>query len=124
MGRIFAELNQRGAENRRAHFVSALVLAWPDGHTELFEGRVFGEVVEPRGSAGFGYDPLFKPDGHERTFGEMRPTRSTASTGRRVPDSPTGAGLRDPGTGMPGAGGALILAVGATLIAAALATTV
>jgi XTP/dITP diphosphohydrolase len=71
MARIFAELNQRGAENRRAHFVSALVLAWPDGHTELFEGRVFGEVVEPRGSAGFGYDPLFKPDGHERTFGEM-----------------------------------------------------
>lgn len=71
MARIFAELEERAAENRRAHFVSALVLAWPDGHTELFEGRVFGEVVEPRGSAGFGYDPLFKPDGHERTFGEM-----------------------------------------------------
>jgi XTP/dITP diphosphohydrolase len=71
MGRIFSELAQRGAENRRAHFVSALMLAWPDGHTELFEGRVFGEVVEPRGTAGFGYDPLFKPDGHERTFGEM-----------------------------------------------------
>lgn len=71
MARIFAELNDRGATNRRAHFVSALVLAWPDGHTELFEGRVFGELVEPRGTAGFGYDPLFKPDGHERTFGEM-----------------------------------------------------
>ena len=71
MGRIFAELAERGAEDRRAHFVSALMLAWPDGHTELFEGRVFGELVEPRGTAGFGYDPLFKPDGHERTFGEM-----------------------------------------------------
>jgi XTP/dITP diphosphohydrolase len=71
MARIFSELNRRGAESRRAHFVSALVLAWPDGHTELFEGRVFGDLVEPRGSAGFGYDPIFRPDGHERTFGEM-----------------------------------------------------
>lgn len=71
MGRIFAELEQREATDRRAHFVSALVLAWPDGHTELFEGRVFGDLVEPRGTAGFGYDPLFRPDGHERTFGEM-----------------------------------------------------
>lgn len=71
MSRIFTELDQRRATDRRAHFVSALVLAWPDGHTELFEGRVFGDLVEPRGTAGFGYDPLFKPDGHERTFGEM-----------------------------------------------------
>ena len=71
MARIFAELGRRGAENRRAHFVSALVLAWPDGHTELFEGRVFGDLVEARGSAGFGYDPIFRPEGHDRTFGEM-----------------------------------------------------
>jgi XTP/dITP diphosphohydrolase len=71
MGRIFSELEQRGATDRRAHFVSALVLAWPDGHTELFEGRVFGDLVEPRGTAGFGYDPLFRPEGHDRTFGEM-----------------------------------------------------
>ena len=71
MARIFAELDRRGAAERRAHFVSALVLAWPDGHTELFEGRVFGELVAARGSAGFGYDPIFRPDGHERTFGEM-----------------------------------------------------
>ena len=71
MARIFAELDRRGAPNRRAHFVSALVLAWPDGHTELFEGRVFGDLVEARGSAGFGYDPIFRPEGHDRTFGEM-----------------------------------------------------
>ena len=71
MARIFAELDRRGAASRRAHFVSALVLAWPDGHTELFEGRVFGELVSARGSAGFGYDPIFRPDGHDRTFGEM-----------------------------------------------------
>jgi XTP/dITP diphosphohydrolase len=56
---------------RRAHFVSALVIAWPDGHDELFEGRVFGTVVSPRGAQGFGYDPLFQPDGSSRTFGEM-----------------------------------------------------
>ena len=71
MARILAELDRRGASDRRAHFVSALVLAWPDGHTELFEGRVFGDLVEPRGSAGFGYDPMFRPEGSERTFGEI-----------------------------------------------------
>ncbi len=71
MARIVSELALRGASDRRAHFVSALVLAWPDGHTELFEGRVFGDLVEPRGTAGFGYDPMFRPDGFERTFGEI-----------------------------------------------------
>ncbi|MGH1591661.1 RdgB/HAM1 family non-canonical purine NTP pyrophosphatase [Methylobacterium phyllosphaerae] len=71
MARIFSELDRRGVADRRAHFVSALVLAWPDGHTELFEGWVFGDLVAARGSAGFGYDPIFRPDGHERTFGEM-----------------------------------------------------
>ena len=56
----------------RAHFISALALAWPDGRTEIFEGRVDGELVfPPRGTAGFGYDPIFRPDGHARTFGEM-----------------------------------------------------
>ncbi|MRI56207.1 RdgB/HAM1 family non-canonical purine NTP pyrophosphatase [Methylobacterium sp. DB1607] len=71
MSRIAAELDQRGASDRRAHFVSALVLAWPDDHTELFEGRVFGDLVEPRGSLGFGYDPMFRPEGMDRTFGEI-----------------------------------------------------
>ncbi|GEL41478.1 non-canonical purine NTP pyrophosphatase [Methylorubrum extorquens] len=71
MARIAAELDKRGATDRRAHFVSALVLAWPDGHTELFEGRVFGDLVAPRGNLGFGYDPMFRPDGMDRTFGEI-----------------------------------------------------
>lgn len=71
MARIAAELDKRGGTTRRAHFVSALVIAWPDGHTETFEGRVFGDLVAPRGSRGFGYDPMFQPDGHDRTFGEI-----------------------------------------------------
>lgn len=73
--RVQRELLARGAltpEQRRAHFVSALVIAWPDGHQELFEGRVFGEIVWPgRGPNGFGYDAIFQPDGMSRTFGEM-----------------------------------------------------
>ncbi|SEL60809.1 XTP/dITP diphosphohydrolase [Bosea lupini] len=75
LARVQAELAQRGAttpQQRKAHFVSALVIAWPDGHQELFEGRVFGTIVEaPRGTAGFGYDPIFQPAGHGKTFGEM-----------------------------------------------------
>ena len=56
----------------RARFVSALCLAWPDGHTEAFEARVDGALVwPPRGSHGFGYDPMFQPDGFTLTFGEM-----------------------------------------------------
>ena len=68
-------LRERGAatpEQRGAHFVSALCVAWPDGHVEEFEATVNGTLVwPPRGDAGFGYDPMFQPDGHARTFGEM-----------------------------------------------------
>jgi XTP/dITP diphosphohydrolase len=75
MQRVERELQRRGAttpEERRAHFVSALVLAWPDGHEELFEGRVHGTLVwPPRGTKGFGYDPMFMPGGHIRTFGQL-----------------------------------------------------
>ncbi len=75
MNRIQTLLIERGAkapEQRRAHFIAALCLAWPDGHVEEFEGRVDGLIVwPPRGTLGFGYDPLFKPDGFDRTFGEM-----------------------------------------------------
>jgi XTP/dITP diphosphohydrolase len=75
MERVERELRRRDAiasDRRRAHFVSALVIAWPDGHEELFEGRVHGEIVwPPRGDQGFGYDPMFQPDGHRRSFGEM-----------------------------------------------------
>jgi XTP/dITP diphosphohydrolase len=76
MARVERELQKRQATDRRAHFVSALVIAWPDGHEELFEGRVFGEVVwPPRGSQGFGYDPLFQPEGFAETFGELSSER-------------------------------------------------
>lgn len=59
---------------RRASFVCALALAWPDGEADLFEGEVHGVLVwPPRGDRGFGYDPMFVPDGHRETFGEMEP---------------------------------------------------
>lgn len=57
-----------------ANFISVLCLAWPDGETQLFEGKVFGHLVwPPRGGNGFGYDPMFVPDGGTETFGEMQP---------------------------------------------------
>jgi XTP/dITP diphosphohydrolase len=75
METIEDKLRERGAttpDRRKAHFVSALCVAWPDGHVEDFEAQVDGVLVwPPRGDQGFGYDPMFLPDGHERTFGEM-----------------------------------------------------
>jgi len=75
MNRIETLLIGRGATSPQqhcAHFTAALCLAWPDGHLEEFEGRVDGIVVsQPRGDKGFGYDPIFLPESHERTFGEM-----------------------------------------------------
>jgi XTP/dITP diphosphohydrolase len=75
MERIETLLREAGAHNaaqRRAHFISALCIAWPDGYLEEFEGRVDGTLIwPPRGPHGFGYDPMFLPDGYTRTFGEM-----------------------------------------------------
>jgi XTP/dITP diphosphohydrolase len=75
METIEVKLYERGAKapaQRKAHFVSALCVAWPDGHVEDFEAKVDGTLVwPPRGTKGFGYDPMFLPDGHTRTFGEM-----------------------------------------------------
>ncbi len=75
MARIDALLRERGASSpgeRKAHFVSALCVAWPDGHVEEFEATVDGTLVwPPRGTKGFGYDPMFLPDGFAATFGEM-----------------------------------------------------
>jgi XTP/dITP diphosphohydrolase len=75
MTRIERLLRERGAaqpSQRKAHFVSALCVAWPDDHLEEVEARADGTLVwPPRGSAGFGYDPMFMPDGYTRTFGEM-----------------------------------------------------
>lgn len=75
MAQIERLLQERGAttpDKRKAHFVSALCVAWPDNHLEEVDARVDGTLVwPPRGTAGFGYDPMFLPDGHARTFGEM-----------------------------------------------------
>lgn len=69
--------------NRRAQFICALTLAWADGHVETFEGSVAGALVWPaRGTRGFGYDPVFQPNGHKVTFGEMDPAAKHAISHR------------------------------------------
>ena len=76
MKRVWTDIEVAGPDaSRDAHFACALSLAWPnDGQIETFEGRVDGQLVwPPRGDKGFGYDPMFVPAGHERTFGEMDP---------------------------------------------------
>ena len=77
-------LGRAGEEaGRDAHFVCALSLCWPDGHVETFEGRVDGHLVwPPRGTHGFGYDPMFQPWGHATTFGEMDPDAKHAMSHR------------------------------------------
>ena len=72
-----------GADDRRANFACALALCWPDGHCETVEGRADGTLVWPgRGARGFGYDPVFLPDGHPKTFGEMEPAAKHAISHR------------------------------------------
>jgi XTP/dITP diphosphohydrolase len=75
MEKVEKALEERGAtkpERRSCRFVSVLCLGWPDGHTEMFRGEVEGTVVwPPRGTQGFGYDPVFQPEGYDITFGEM-----------------------------------------------------
>jgi len=74
MARVEREL--AGKSDRRAFFVAVLALAWPDGHLESFRGEVHGSVVfPPRGTRGFGYDPIFLPAGAGETFGELDPDR-------------------------------------------------
>jgi XTP/dITP diphosphohydrolase len=69
MARVERELGER---NRRAYFVAVLALAWPDGEAALFRGEAHGHLeFPPRGERGFGYDPIFVPDGYAETFGEM-----------------------------------------------------
>jgi XTP/dITP diphosphohydrolase len=68
---------------RNAFFICALSLAWPDGHVETFEGRINGTIVwPPRGERGFGYDPIFQPDGYDISFGEMDPDKKHAMSHR------------------------------------------
>jgi XTP/dITP diphosphohydrolase len=86
MRRVHEAVEEKGAWKRaapRANFISVLCLAWPGGEHRLFEGRVFGTLVwPPRGGNGFGYDPMFVPDGETRTFGEMEPEAKYAISHR------------------------------------------
>ncbi len=71
------------AQKRRAAFICVLSLVWPDGSHEVFEGKVEGTLVwPPRGTQGFGYDPIFQPDGYDITFGEMEPDAKHAISHR------------------------------------------
>ena len=74
MRRVEERLEETGSDDRRAWFTSALAVAWPEGPAVVVEGRVDGTLAfPPRGDRGFGYDPIFVPDGHALTFGEMDP---------------------------------------------------
>ena len=80
------EVRERGGwvpPGPRANFTAVLCLAWPDGATEAFEGKVYGHLVwPPRGTRGFGYDPMFVADGQTLTFGEMEPAAKHAISHR------------------------------------------
>lgn len=84
MGKVEAELAQLGEDvDRSAAFVCTLALAWPDGETALFEGRVEGSLTwPPRGQMGFGYDPVFVPAGHDLSFAELDPAQKHAISHR------------------------------------------
>lgn len=83
MEKIRLGLIEEGTLDTRAYFICGLALAWPDGHVEYFEGRVDGELTwPPRGEKGFGYDPMFIPNGYEETFGEMDPEKKHAMSHR------------------------------------------
>ncbi|NNE42288.1 MAG: RdgB/HAM1 family non-canonical purine NTP pyrophosphatase [Marinicaulis sp.] len=74
MARIKDELERSDASDAAAYFCCVLCIAWPDRHAEFFEGRVDGSLVfPPRGEKGFGYDPIFVPDGYDKTFAEFDP---------------------------------------------------
>jgi XTP/dITP diphosphohydrolase len=86
MRRTWAALERANAPRpRTARFRCTLVLAWPDGHDEVFEGAVEGQCVWPmRGDRGHGYDPMFQPDGYELTFGEMDPAEKNLISHRSI----------------------------------------
>ena len=83
MARVHAELEATGGGYTRANFTCALALAAPNGEDATFTGKVFGSIHwPPRGTRGFGYDPIFVPDGHTETFGEMDPDQKNALSHR------------------------------------------
>jgi hypothetical protein len=80
-----AETTDDGEVDKRASFTCVLSIAWPDGHVQSFEGVVRGQLVfPPRGDRGFGYDPIFVPEGETDTFGEMDPDRKHAMSHRAI----------------------------------------
>ena len=83
MKKVETAVFDTGTEDFSARFVCALSLAWPDGHTETFEGELKGVLIFPgRGDKGFGYDPIFVPDGYHKTFAEMDPEEKHAISHR------------------------------------------
>lgn len=83
MKKVEERLEETGSSDRRAWFTSALAVAWPDGPCVVVEGRIDGDLVfPPRGDRGFGYDPIFRPDGSDLTFGEMDPVEKDAVSHR------------------------------------------
>ena len=84
MGKVEGKLAELGPDvDRCGYFVCTLALAWPDGHTEVFEGRVHGTLTwPPRGTLGFGYDPVFVPLGREQSFAELDPAEKHAISHR------------------------------------------
>ena len=83
MKKVEERLEEVGSTDRRAWFTSALAVAWPDGPCVVVEGRIDGDLVfPPRGDRGFGYDPIFRPEGSDLTFGEMDPVEKDAISHR------------------------------------------
>jgi XTP/dITP diphosphohydrolase len=83
MRKVQEELEASGSTDRRANFTCALAVAAPGHPTKAFEGKVFGTLVwPPRGTRGFGYDPIFVPEGYDETFGEMDPVRKNVLSHR------------------------------------------
>ena len=83
MAKVEERLEETGSSDRAAWFTCALALAWPDGPAVVVEGRVDGTLTfPPRGTKGFGYDPIFLPEGHAETFGELEPAAKDAMSHR------------------------------------------
>ena len=83
MSAVEQALKKANSDDMRAEFICALALVWPDGHAVTVEGKIQGVVTFPaRGKKGFGYDPIFQPDGHSSSFGEMEPDAKHAISHR------------------------------------------
>lgn len=83
MAKVETRLEETGSDDRSAWFTSALAVAWPNGPSVVVQGEVHGTLTfPPRGTRGFGYDPIFIPDGHALTFGEMEPAAKDAMSHR------------------------------------------